>query len=123
MRKLCDVHMAIFKEQLEKQQPDLQPSQPISILMEEHKIMLKMAEQLIVLANRVLRVTDMRYAITEIHEIEHLAEDFTDSEKHYLREENVLFPASRNTASPSHQQSCGWNTTTSANSKRNCMRP
>ena len=92
MRKLCDVHMAIFKEQLEKQQPDLQPSQPISILMEEHKLMLKMAEQLVVLANKVLRVTDMRYVTAEIHEVEHLAEDFTDSEKHYLREENVLFP-------------------------------
>jgi PAS domain S-box-containing protein len=92
MRKLCDVHMAIFKEQLEKEQPNLQPSQPISILMEEHKIMLKMADQLMSIANKVLKISDMRYATTEIHEVEHLAEDFTDSEKHYLREENVLFP-------------------------------
>jgi PAS domain S-box-containing protein len=92
MRKLCDVHMAIFKEQLEKQQPNLQPSQPISILMEEHKIMLKMAEQLVTVANKVLKVNDMRYVTEEIHQVEHLAEDFTDSEKHYLREENVLFP-------------------------------
>jgi PAS domain S-box-containing protein len=92
MRKLCDVHMAIFKEQLEKQQPNLQPSQPISILMEEHKIMLKMAEQLMSLANKVLKVTDMRYVTEEIHQVEHLSEDFADSEKHYLREENVLFP-------------------------------
>ena len=92
MRKLCDVHMAIFKEQLEKQQPNLQPTQPISILMEEHKIMLKLADQLVTAANKVLKVTDMRYVTAEIHEVEHLAEDFTDSEKHYLREENVLFP-------------------------------
>lgn len=69
MLKLCDVHMAIFKEKLEKQQPDLQPSQPISILMEEHKIMLKMADQLVVLANKVLKVTDMRYVTAEIHEV------------------------------------------------------
>jgi hypothetical protein len=34
----------------------------------------------------------MRYVTAEIHDVEHLAEDFTDSEKHYLREENVLFP-------------------------------
>jgi PAS domain S-box-containing protein len=54
--------------------------------------MLKKAEQLITLANKVLRVTDMRYVTAEIHQVEHLAEDFTDSEKHYLREENVLFP-------------------------------
>jgi PAS domain S-box-containing protein len=92
MRKLCDVHMAIFKEQLEKQTADMQPSQPISILMEEHKIMIKMAEQLVTLANKVLKVSDIRYVTEEIHQVEHLAEDFTDSEKHYLREENALFP-------------------------------
>jgi hypothetical protein len=40
----------------------------------------------------VLKVNDMRYVTEEIHQVEHLAEDFTDSEKHYLREENVLFP-------------------------------
>jgi PAS domain S-box-containing protein len=34
----------------------------------------------------------MRYVTEEIHQVEHVAEDFTDSEKHYLREENVLFP-------------------------------
>jgi DUF438 domain-containing protein len=92
MRKLCDVHMAIFKEQLEKQMPNLKPSQPISILMEEHKIMLQLTEKLTSLANKILKVNDMRYVTEEIHQVEHVAEDFTDSEKHYLREENVLFP-------------------------------
>ena len=82
MRKLCDVHMSIFKEQIEKQQPKLQPSQPISILMEEHRIILKKVEQLLNIANKMLKVADIRYAITEIHEIEHFVEDFTDSEKH-----------------------------------------
>ena len=93
MQKLCDVHMAIFKEQLEKQMPNLKPSQPISILMEEHKIMLQLAEKLTSIANKILKVTDMRYVTEEIHQVEHVAVDFTDSEKHYLREENVLFPA------------------------------
>ena len=92
MRKLCDVHMAIFKEQLEKQMPNMKPSQPIAILMEEHKIMLQMAEKLTSLSNKILKVTDMRYVTEEIHQVEHVAEDFTDSDKHYLREENVLFP-------------------------------
>ena len=92
MRKLCDVHMAIFKEQLEKQMPNMKPSQPISILMEEHKIMLQMAEKLTSLSNKILRISDMRYVTEEIHQVEHVAEDFTDAEKHYLREENVLFP-------------------------------
>ncbi|MGA2681235.1 MAG: DUF438 domain-containing protein [Candidatus Bathyarchaeia archaeon] len=92
MRKLCDVHMAIFREQIEKQNLNLKPSQPISILMEEHKIMTKMAEDLVVLANKILKVNDVRYVSEDIHQVEHLASDFADSEKHYLREENVLFP-------------------------------
>ncbi len=92
MRKLCDVHMAIFKEQLEKQMPQMKPSQPIAILMEEHKMMLQMVENLTALANKILKVTDMRYVTEEIHQVEHVAEDFTDAEKHYVREENVLFP-------------------------------
>ena len=92
MRKLCDVHMAIFKEQLEKQMPNMNPSQPVAILMEEHKIMLQMTEKLTALSNKILRVSDMRYVNEEIHQVEHVAEDFTDAEKHYVREENVLFP-------------------------------
>jgi PAS domain S-box-containing protein len=92
MRKLCDVHMAIFKEQIEKANPDLKPTQPINILMEEHKIMTDMAQQLMSYANKILKVNDVRYVESDIHEVEHLAGDFSDSEKHYLREENVLFP-------------------------------
>jgi PAS domain S-box-containing protein len=92
MRRLCDVHMAIFKEQLEKQMHNMKPSQPISILMEEHKILLQMTEKLTALSNKILKVSDMRYVTEEIHQVEHVAEDFTDAEKHYVREENVLFP-------------------------------
>lgn len=93
MRRLCDVHLAIFREQIEKQHPDLKPSQPISILMEEHKIMTKMSEDLMTAANKILKVSDIRYVKEDIHQVEHLISDFTDAEKHYLREENVLFPA------------------------------
>ncbi len=92
IRKLCDVHMAIFKEQLEKQMPKMTPNQPISILMEEHKVMLKLAEDLNALSRKIQRVSDISYVTEEIHQVEHIAEDFTDSEKHFLREENVLFP-------------------------------
>ena len=54
--------------------------------------MTKMAEELVSLANKILKVKDMRYVDEDIHQVEHLASDFADSEKHYLREENVLFP-------------------------------
>lgn len=92
MQKLCDVHLAVFKDQIERQRPDLKPSQPISILLEEHKIMTKMAEDLLSYAAKIRQVTEEKYIEEDIHQVKHLIADFTDAEKHYLREENVLFP-------------------------------
>jgi len=93
IQKLCDVHMAVFREQLEKQKLDIPFGHPINILMEEHKIMLQLAEKLSTIANEVQQVSDISYVGDEIHHLEQIAEDFRDSEKHYLREENVLFPS------------------------------
>jgi len=92
LRSLCDVHMAIFKEQLEKQQSPVEPNQPISILMEEHKFILKMADELNTVIEKIQRTSDIAYATQEVDQVEHIAEEFKDAEKHFLREENVLFP-------------------------------
>jgi DUF438 domain-containing protein len=92
IQNLCDVHMAVFREKLEKQKMDVPAGHPISILLEEHKIMLQLAEKLLATAKKAQQITDKSYMGEEIHKLEHIARDFTDSEKHYLREENVLFP-------------------------------
>ena len=92
IQRLCDVHLAVFREQLEKQKPQIPIEHPISILMEEHQIMLELAQKLSTIANKIQQVNDASYVGEEIHHLEHIARDFIDSEKHYLREENVLFP-------------------------------
>lgn len=92
IQKLCDVHMAVFREKLEKQKLDAPVGHPINILLEEHKIMLQLAEKLDTIARKAQQINDKSYLADEIHRLEHIARDFTDSEKHYLREENVLFP-------------------------------
>jgi PAS domain S-box-containing protein len=92
IQRLCDVHLAVFREQLEKQKLNVPVGHPVSILMEEHKIMLQLAEKLVTIKNKVQLVKDASYVSEEIHNLEHVARDFTDSEKHYLREENVIFP-------------------------------
>jgi len=48
LQRLCDVHLAIFKEQLEKQRVEVAPASPINILLEEHK----MLQQIAVLAEK-----------------------------------------------------------------------
>lgn len=92
IQRLCDVHMEVFREQLGKQRLEIPTGHPINILMEEHKIMLQIAEKLNIMASKLQKISDKTYVGKEIHDIAHISEDLRDSEKHYLREENALFP-------------------------------
>jgi len=92
IHRLCDVHLLVFQEQLEKQKPNVPPASPINILTEEHKIMLQLLEMVNTILTRLQQVRDSNEAAEDMAHLKHIAEDFSDSEKHYLREENVLFP-------------------------------
>lgn len=92
LQRLCDVHLAVFGEQLEKHEVQTPPGHPISILMEEHKILTQRAERLGILAKMIEEACDVVYVGDVLTEVQGIVKDFVDAEKHYLREENVLFP-------------------------------
>jgi DUF438 domain-containing protein len=92
LQRLCDVHLAVFGEQLEKQEMQIPPGHPINILMEEHKILLRHSERLAIVANKIEQARALAHVSDALTELQHIAKDFLDAEKHYLREENVLFP-------------------------------
>lgn len=94
LQKLCDVHLEVFREQLEKEktQMEIAPENPVNTLMEEHKILLRFLEEMDAIVKRVQQVDDPQIVSEVIPQLKHIAEDFLDTEKHYLREENVLFP-------------------------------
>lgn len=86
IQKLCDVHLAVFQESLgEMSVPE---GHPIHILMEEHKLLLQYAN------DARTRGKDMKSPgePETIAQLTHIAEHFKESESHYIREENVLFP-------------------------------
>jgi len=91
IQKLCDVHLAVFRESLEKERSLAPAGHPIHILMEEHKIMLEDANQL---KSTVKEMEGKDFSSTGdlIEKLTHLIGHFKESESHYLREENVLFP-------------------------------
>lgn len=93
IQRLCDVHLLVFQEQLEKQKREVPPENPITILMEEHKGMLKLLETANAIVTRVEQAKDTSEVTEDMVRLKQIAEDFVDSEKHYLREENVLFPS------------------------------
>ncbi|MEO0092375.1 MAG: DUF438 domain-containing protein [candidate division WOR-3 bacterium] len=85
IQKLCDVHIAFFKESLEKEKTLAPAGHPIYILMAEHKILLQNAESLRNIAERFKSDQDLEH-------LQHIIKHLKDSESHYVREENVLFP-------------------------------
>jgi DUF438 domain-containing protein len=92
IHRLCDVHLLVFQEQLEKQKPQVSTENPVNILMEEHKIMLQLVEMAVNTAKKVHQARDLHDMTDDMAHLKHIADDFQDSERHYLREENVLFP-------------------------------
>jgi len=78
---LCEVHMALFKESLATG-PDVPDWHPVRILLEEHRGMLDAAE----------RIWKFAQAGDAGDGLNFLGERLADTESHYQREENVLFP-------------------------------
>ena len=92
IQRLCDVHLAVFKESLEKEKTLAPIGHPIHILMEEHKMIQQFAENLKDTANKIKEAKDFDAVIKEMEKLSHIVEHFKDSESHHVREENVLFP-------------------------------
>ncbi|MGD0978129.1 MAG: DUF438 domain-containing protein [Candidatus Bathyarchaeia archaeon] len=93
LQRLCDVHLAVFGEQVQDEELHIPAGHPISILIEEHRVMLEKAERLETLVKMLEEACDSVYVGDALTELQTLVKDFQDSEKHYLREENVLFPS------------------------------
>jgi len=92
IQRLCDVHLAVFKESLEKEEPLAPLGHPISILMEEHRMLLEFAGQMKSIAERARKASDLPSVKEELNDLTKIVGYLKESESHYVREENVLFP-------------------------------
>ncbi|TKJ29716.1 histidine kinase [bacterium (candidate division B38) B3_B38] len=92
IQRLCEVHLAVFRESLEREQASAPAGHPIHTLMEEHKILLSFADELKCTAGEMKGAKDFDSVSDKMKHLNHLAEHLKESESHYVREENVLFP-------------------------------
>lgn len=92
IKKMCSAHLEAFKETLEEQKPIAPQGHPIHILMVEHNIMLSFGTGLKKISENLLKFKSFEEAKEGIENFEKLSEHLLESETHYLREENVLFP-------------------------------
>jgi PAS domain S-box-containing protein len=81
IQKFCALHLALFEEEIEETPILTEAGHPIYILMSEHRLLLKLANEFY---QEILK--------REKERLEEIIHHFKESESHYLREENVLFP-------------------------------
>ncbi len=84
LQKFCDAHLEVFRESLHEE-TKLPEGHPIKILMEEHNHFLQTMNKLKNLAEHCNENNNSEQIKNILHELK-------ESEKHYLREENALFP-------------------------------
>jgi len=93
VKRLCDVHVAVFKEALEAQEiPEAPPGHPVHTFMLENRAAEKIMERIediIGPKGRALGDQDLK---GKREELAGLLEDLSRIHLHYLRKENQLFP-------------------------------
>jgi DUF438 domain-containing protein len=93
VKRLCDVHVQVFKESLEGQPlPSAIPGHPLHTLTEENRALEKILAELKALLDRIAP-DDGGVSLEKFRgEIKSALEDLAQVEKHYLKKENQLFP-------------------------------
>ena len=93
VKRLCDVHVQVFKESLEGQPlPSAIPGHPLHTLTEENRALEKILAEFRGLLDRI-KPEDGGVTLAKLRdEAESALEDLAQVEKHYLKKENQLFP-------------------------------
>lgn len=93
IKKLCDVHVEIFKEALqEKDLPDPPPGHPVHTFMKENRETERIISKISMVLGKIGHPPDPeRYAAAR-PDLEDLLRQLADIDIHYSRKENQLFP-------------------------------
>ncbi len=92
IRRLCDLHLEVFREVVEQTKLDVPQWHPIYILVEEHKAVLSLAQRLNEVARQLAAEYERGVAAEQIEGVRDVAHHFIEYERHMEREENALFP-------------------------------
>jgi len=89
IKRLCDVHVAVFRESLETQaRPEMTPGHPVHTFRAENVAAARVLDAFQE-ALQALKVTPGQAQLQQARE---RLRELREYEKHYLRKENILFP-------------------------------
>ncbi|MCK4443303.1 MAG: DUF438 domain-containing protein [Thermoplasmata archaeon] len=92
IQRLCEVHLALFKDTLDEHEVLAPEGHPVNTLMQEHNKLLLFADELKANASEIKSSEGFESIEDNLKHLDRIVEHLKDSQSHYLREENVLFP-------------------------------
>lgn len=92
LRHLCDIHMEVLKDELDKLKLGLTPDHVLSTMIDEHAEILKRLTKLEELNSKIQNMENFDKNSALYKEILNTAVEIIGAEPHHQREENVLFP-------------------------------
>lgn len=92
LRKLCDIHLELLSGSITKVEGGMKPTHPITILKEEHEIILENLNNLERVLKKVKNSKNFGEIEKELEQLEAIAHVLLDAESHHGREEKALFP-------------------------------
>ncbi len=93
IKRLCNVHVEIFKEALEDQdRPEPPPGHPIHTFMKENRASEEIMSEINLVIGRIGHPPDLEAFKTHSQALGTLIERFSEINTHYTRKENQLFP-------------------------------
>lgn len=92
LRNLCEIHMEVLKDELEKVRTQITPGHVLDTLILEHEEIKGLLTQLEALNSRLQKLNSPSEDEGIAERLVELAKNILDAENHHRREENVLFP-------------------------------
>jgi len=93
VKRLCDVHVAVFKEALEKHEiPDAPPGHPVHTFMKENRASEEIMDKIEALVDKIGTPPNIETYQGCQNDQDNLIDRLSKINIHYLRKENQLFP-------------------------------
>ena len=93
VKRLCDVHVAIFRESLEKQEiPDVPVGHPVHTYMQENRAAKEIMDKIDELLTEIGTPPNEESFESSQKDLVNLVDRLSNIDLHYLRKENQLFP-------------------------------
>lgn len=93
VKRLCDVHVGVFKESLEVQPaPEAAAGHPVNTFMLENRATEEVVQRIAEVIDKAADLEDQEFALRYQGRLEELMDQLAEIDLHYLRKENQLFP-------------------------------